>query len=180
MSGLALRRQLIGDLDHLSAGADVGGGITPRSAEAKEQEDLEAADRVMTFFDDELTLNDFELGAMLGRGSYGRVVHAKHRATGGFYALKCLSKIELVRNGQIPHLMNEKAVLQAIHHPGLVNLEGVFQDEQFVYFVLEYVVGGELYMYTSEVGKLGDDDSRFYTCQIIEALSYMVSHAWSL
>ena len=99
------------------------------------------------------------------------------RATGDYYALKCLSKTELIRNGQIPHLMNEKAVLQAIHHPGLVNLEGVFQDEQFVYFVLEYVVGGELYMYTSEVGKLGDDNSRFYTCQIIEALSYMVSHA---
>ena len=71
--------------------------------------------------------------------------------------------------------MNEKAVLQAIHHPSLVNLEGVFQDEQFVYFVLEYVVGGELYMYSSEVGKLGDDTARFYTCQIVEALSYMVS-----
>eukprot|EP01046_Picozoa_sp_COSAG06_P047771 COSAG06_NODE_7011_length_2675_cov_16.921196_2_plen_109_part_00 len=53
-------------------------------------------------------------------------------------------------------------------------LAGVFQDDQFVYFVLEYVVGGELYMYTSEVGKLGDPDARFYTSQIVEALSYMV------
>ena len=50
----------------------------------------------------------------------------------------------------------------------------MFQDDQFVYFVLEYVVGGELYMYTSEVGKLGDPDARFYTSQIVEALSYMV------
>ena len=40
--------------------------------------------------------------------------------------------------------------------------------------MLEYVVGGELYMYTSEVGKLGDPDARFYTSQIVEALSYMV------
>eukprot|EP01046_Picozoa_sp_COSAG06_P012104 COSAG06_NODE_699_length_12972_cov_41.323390_8_plen_241_part_00 len=38
--------------------------------------------------------------------------------------MKCLSKTELVRNGQVPHLMNEKDVLQAIHHPTLVNLEG--------------------------------------------------------
>ena len=135
---------------------------------------MEASDHIMTFFDDDLSLKDFECGALLGRGSYGRVVHAQHRATGDYYALKCLSKSELLRNDQIPHLMNEKDVLQAIHHPSLVNLEGVFQDEQFVYFVLEYVVGGELYMYTSEVGKLGDDDSRFYTCQIVEAISYMV------
>eukprot|EP01046_Picozoa_sp_COSAG06_P108769 COSAG06_NODE_55197_length_290_cov_4.335079_2_plen_54_part_01 len=38
---------------------------------------------------------------------------------GSYYALKCLSKTELVRNGQVPHLMNEKDVLQAIHHPTL-------------------------------------------------------------
>lgn len=168
-------QELIGDVDDLRAGDDGAGGITPRAAQAKEQQDLEASEHIMTFFDDDLSLGDFERGALLGRGSYGQVVHAKHKVDGGYYALKCLSKIELVRNGQVPHLMNEKEVLQAVHHPGLVNLEGVFQDERFVYFVLEYVVGGELYTHTSEVGKLSDDDSRFYTCQIVEALSYMVS-----
>jgi hypothetical protein len=59
-----------------------GDGITPRTAEAREQEDLEASDHVMTFFDDVLTLDDFEQGALLGRGSFGRVVHVKHKDSG--------------------------------------------------------------------------------------------------
>ena len=116
-------QKLIGDLDKLvsqsaSGGSGdydddaAGGGITPGTRALKEQEDLEASDQVMTFFDDVLTLDDFEQGALLGRGSFGRVVHAKHKATGGYYALKCLSKTELIRNGQVPHLMNEKDVLQ--------------------------------------------------------------------
>jgi protein kinase X len=95
--------------------------------------------------------------------------------SGRFFALKCLSKAELLRMGQIPHLMNEKFVLQQIHHPSLVNMEGVFHDPSYVYMVLEYVVGGELYMYTAEAGKLKNPAARFYAGQIVKALSYLHS-----
>ena len=116
--------RLIGDLRTLGTEGDAD---TPRGAADRSLRDLEAADSIMTFFDEELALSDFRQGAQLGRGSFGKVVHAQHVGSGKWYALKCLSKSELVRNGQVPHLMNEKAVLQAIHHPNLVNLEGVFQ-----------------------------------------------------
>jgi cGMP-dependent protein kinase len=160
---------LIGRLDGLAEDDD-------ESMTATLVDDLSGADNEMAFDGVELKLADFETGVMLGRGSFGRVMHAKHAASGGYYALKCMAKQALLEMGQLEHVISEKKVLQAIHHPGLVNMEGFFQDEKYLYMLLEYVVGGELYfvMAQQEEGTGFDNESaRFYIGQIIAAMGYM-------
>lgn len=72
-------------------------------------------------------LTAFDLGPILGTGSFGRVRLARHKATGQPVALKALSKAHLVRHGQVAHLRSERDVLLTLEGPAYVRLLGVFQ-----------------------------------------------------
>ena len=61
---------------------------------------MEASDHVMTFFDDVLTLDDFEQGALLGRGSFGRVVHVKHKDSGTRSSVPTRNETKLTKKTQ--------------------------------------------------------------------------------
>lgn len=74
-------------------------------------------------------LNDFFFISTLGTGTFGRVRLVKHRDDPPDalpLALKCLKKNEIIRLKQIEHVKSEKAILQRINHPYIVNLKGTF------------------------------------------------------
>ena len=86
-------------------------------------------------------LSDFEMGRVLGTGSFGRVSLARHRPTGTVVAIKALSKAHIVRQQQLAHLRSERDILRQLDHPLLVRMHGCCQDAACVYFVMEYVPG---------------------------------------
>lgn len=93
----------------------------------------------------QLQLGDFEVTRTLGTGSFGRVCLARHRPTGGYYAMKRLRKSDVVRLKQVEHTNNERSLLANVDHPFLVRMACTFQDERHLYIILEYISGGELF-----------------------------------
>ncbi|KAG3184854.1 hypothetical protein PC129_g4863 [Phytophthora cactorum] len=83
------------------------------------------------------SLDDFELLATLGTGTFGRVRLVKLKGVGSFHALKILKKSEILRLQQLHHIKCEVEILSRIQHPFIVNYLGHFQDERRLYLVLE-------------------------------------------
>ncbi len=106
-----------------------------------------------------LNLGDYEQGATLGTGSFGRVKIAKHKKTGTYVALKCMKKMEIIKSKQTDHIMNEIKILGMINHPFIITFDGFSQDDKYIYLSLELVNGGELFTYLRGIGKFGVDQS---------------------
>lgn len=96
--------------------------------------------------------NDFVIGRTIGTGSFGRVHMVKDKVTNQYYAMKALIKSEVIQNSQVEHTINEKKILSLIDHPFVVKLVTTFQDSKHLFFVLEYIQGGELFTYLRKCG----------------------------
>jgi len=116
---------------------------------------------------------DFDRIRTLGTGSFGRVMLVKHQTTGNYYAMKILDKQKVVKLKQIEHTLNEKRILQAISFPFLVNLEYHFKDNSYLYMVLEFVPGGEMFSHLRKVGRFSEQHARFYAAQIVLTFEYL-------
>ncbi|CAF1415437.1 unnamed protein product, partial [Adineta ricciae] len=116
---------------------------------------------------------EFERVRTLGTGSFGRVMLVKHTGNGGFYAMKILDKQKVVKLKQIEHTLNEKRILQAISFPFLVNLDFHFKDNSYLYMVLEFVPGGEMFSHLRKVGRFSEQHARFYAAQIVLTFEYL-------
>lgn len=91
-------------------------------------------------------VQDFEWRRIIGAGTFGRVCHCIVRDgphAGQMVAIKSISKSFALCQGQVSHLKLEKSLLSLLQHRFIVSYYGSFQDEEFVYLVLEYVSGGE-------------------------------------
>ena len=98
-------------------------------------------------------LKDYEILKTLGTGSFGRVhlvrVRSEHDK---YFAMKVLKKTEIVKLKQVEHTNNERAILDDLDHPFLVNMISHFQDSINLYMAMEYVPGGELFSYLRRSG----------------------------
>lgn len=94
----------------------------------------------------------YQLMRTIGTGSYGRVHLAQHTLTCQYFALKVLSKAEIIRGNQLSHVRHEKEVLASLQHPFIVRLVDSCQDEGNLYMVMEYVPGGELFSMLKKFG----------------------------
>lgn len=91
------------------------------------------------------------------------------------YALKTMSKRQLVDSGMVKGVLREKQIMASIEHPFILPLVGSFQDDDFLYLLLPLIQGGELFnvVHTAEKDGLDNDSSQFYGACILEALGYM-------
>jgi protein kinase X len=119
------------------------------------------------------TLADFEQRVTLGTGSFGRVRLVKHRKTGRLYALKMLSKALVLRTKQLEHILCEKRVLQELSHPFIVSMYTTFQDESYLYMVLEYSIGGEFFTHLRKACRFPNDTARFYAAGVVLTFEYL-------
>lgn len=73
-------------------------------------------------------------------------------------------------------VQRELAVLQLLHHPNLIDLRQVLQDTSNVYFVMEYLEGGELFHVLAERGRLPENEARHLFSQLVTALDWCHNH----
>mmetsp|Transcript_67573 Transcript_67573/g.98813 ORF Transcript_67573/g.98813 Transcript_67573/m.98813 type:complete len:363 (-) Transcript_67573:80-1168(-) len=119
----------------------------------------------------------FVPGRTLGTGSYGRVRIAQFKKNGYFYAVKILSKDEMIRLRQVEHVKEEKNIMEkASAHPSLIALAGSFQDSHHLHLVLELAHGGELFRYLRRVERFSVETARFYAAQVILGLAHLHSY----
>ncbi|XP_063787782.1 serine/threonine-protein kinase N1-like isoform X2 [Pseudophryne corroboree] len=94
-----------------------------------------------------LSLEDFRLLAVLGRGHFGKVLLSEYKSTGEYFAIKALKKGDIIARDEVESLMCEKRVFVAVSgacHPFLLSLLGCFQTPEHVCFVMDYMAGGDL------------------------------------
>lgn len=122
-----------------------------------------------------VNFKNYELGETLGTGSYGRVRIARDKTTGEFFVFKILKKGEIIKLKQIDHVVSEHMILADIDHPSMVSLKGFDQDSRYIYLLLEFVSGGELFSHLRAQGYLNSDDTRFFAGQVTLMFEYLHS-----
>jgi CRP-like cAMP-binding protein/tRNA A-37 threonylcarbamoyl transferase component Bud32 len=112
---------------------------------------------------------------ILGVGTFGKVWLVSHKRTGTPYALKQLSKREIMGHHQIDGVIREKNIMASLDHPFVVNLVSTFQDERNLYMLIELVQGGELFsvIHTETRDGIPNGNARFYAACILESLSHL-------
>lgn len=115
-----------------------------------------------------LTVDDFDLLKVLGRGSFGKVMLVKKKddPSGTLYAMKTLRKSALVKRNQLAHTTTERIILQTIKSPFLVHLIYAFQTADKLYMVLDYMGGGELFFWLKRDKKFSEGRARLYAAEI--------------
>ncbi|GIY00761.1 atypical protein kinase C [Caerostris extrusa] len=120
------------------------------------------------------TLDDFDLLRVIGRGSYAKVLMVELRTTKRVYAMKVIKK-ELVSDEEdIDWIQTEKHVFEtASNYPFLVGLHSCFQTPSRLFFVIEFVRGGDLMYHMQRQRRLPEEHARFYSAEISLALNYL-------
>jgi serine/threonine protein kinase len=125
--------------------------------------------------DSKITLQDFQKIKVLGRGAFGKVVLVRYIEKNELYALKILKKNLIVKKKQIEHTKTERYLLEILNHPFIVKLHFAFQDEKKLYFVTEFMQGGDLFFHLSKNSQYKEKDVKFYASEILLAIEYMHS-----
>ncbi|KAF2068608.1 hypothetical protein CYY_010065 [Polysphondylium violaceum] len=122
---------------------------------------------------DKVGIEDFDLLKVIGKGSFGKVMQVRKKDNGRIYAMKVLNKKNILERKEIDHTRAEKNILQKLVHPFLVNLNYSFQTSDKLYFIMDYVNGGELFFHLQNEEKFNEDRVRFYCAEIVCGLEYL-------
>lgn len=120
----------------------------------------------------------YEMGRLLGQGTFAKVYHGKNIVTNESVAIKVISKDQVRKAGMMEQITREISVMRLVRHPNVVELKEVMATRGRIYFVMEYVKGGELFAKVAR-GRLKEDVARKYFQQLISAIDYCHSRGVS-
>ena len=123
--------------------------------------------------DDSVTLDQLTYLVTLGSGSYGNVTLVKNNKKNYLYALKNISNKQILYNQLSDNLDLEKGILLRIDHPFIVKLVKTLKDERFIYFLMDYIRGKELFDVIRDIGILTKSQTLFYGASIMLAVKYL-------
>ena len=124
----------------------------------------------------QMSLENFDLIKVIGRGSYAKVFLVEYKKTRKCYAMKVIKKSMVNDDEDIDWVQTEKHVFeQATNHPFLVGLHSCFQTESRLFFVIEYLCGGDLMYHMQRKRKLPENHAQFYASEIVLALDFLHS-----
>lgn len=118
-------------------------------------------------------VQDFDLLTVIGKGSFGKVLQVRKKDNGKIYAMKVLNKKNILENNELEHTRTEKNILQKLAHPFLVNLNYSFQTPDKLYFIMDYINGGELFYHLQKEHKFTPERVKFYCAEIVLGLEYL-------
>lgn len=120
----------------------------------------------------------YELGKLLGCGAFAKVYHAREINTGKSVAIKVINKNNISNKDGLPDkkIEREVCIMRQLQHPYIVRLHEVLATKTKIYFVMEYVKGGELFNQIANKGRFSEDLSRKCFQQLISAVNYCHSH----
>jgi len=121
-----------------------------------------------------INLEDFETFKYIGKGAYGKVALVKKKTTGNFYAMKIVKKKDFALNKiSLENALVEREVLMKSRHPFVVSLKYSFQDSTQIYFVMDYVAGGQLFDYMKKMKRFTLKMTRFYAAEVLLGLMHL-------
>lgn len=131
-------------------------------------------ERRMHLQDLNITMADLKCKAVVGRGTFGvvRLVYPKTKEN-TLYALKCVKKWHVIKTNQEKAIVMERDVNAQCYHPCIVQFIKTFQDKQSIYFLTEFLGGGDMFYALREIGALSKLQSQFFSGSIALALEYL-------
>ncbi|WOL04287.1 serine/threonine-protein kinase tricorner-like isoform X2 [Canna indica] len=121
-------------------------------------------------------VDDFELLTMIGKGAFGEVRVCREKETGNIYAMKKLKKSEMLRRGQVEHVKAERNLLAEVDSNCIVKLYCSFQDNEYLYLIMEYLPGGDVMTLLMRKDTLREEDARFYIGELVLAIESIHKH----
>lgn len=123
----------------------------------------------------EVQPSSFQKVKLLGKGDVGKVYLVREKKTDKLYAMKVLSKKEMIKRNKIKRALAEQEILATSNHPFIVTLYHSFQSDDYLYFCMEYCMGGEFFRaLQTRPGKcLSEEHARFYAAEVTAALEYL-------
>ncbi|KAI3997882.1 hypothetical protein MKX01_036784 [Papaver californicum] len=120
----------------------------------------------------------YEMGRLLGQGTFAKVYYGKEIQSGESVAIKIINKDQVRKEGLMEQIKREISVMRLVRHPNVVELKEVMATKGKIFFVMEYVRGGELFAKVAK-GKLPEDTARKYFQQLISAVDFCHSRGVS-
>jgi len=131
-------------------------------------------ERRMHLQDLNIQIGDLRCQAVVGRGSFGvvRLVHPRTKENTD-YALKCVKKSQIMETGQQKAICMEREVNAQCYHPCIVQFVKTFQDKEHVYFLTEFLGGGDLFVAIRQIGVLTRLQVQFFAGSIVLGIEYL-------
>lgn len=125
--------------------------------------------------DAQVNSDNFEKLKLLGKGDVGKVYLVREKSTSKLFAMKVLSKKEMIERNKIKRALAEQEILATSNHPFIVTLYHSFQSEDHLYLCMEYCMGGEFFraLQTRDLKCISENDAKFYAAEVIAALEYL-------
>uniref|UniRef100_A0A668UWE9 Rho-associated protein kinase 2 n=1 Tax=Oreochromis aureus TaxID=47969 RepID=A0A668UWE9_OREAU len=117
----------------------------------------------------QMKLDDFEKVKLIGKGAYGEVQLVRHKASKKVYAMKQLSKFEMIKRSDSAFFWEERHIMAFSNSPWVVQLCCAFQDDRHLYMVMEFMPGGDLVTLTMNYD-IPEEWARFYTAEVVLGL----------
>jgi len=121
----------------------------------------------------EVSLEDFEILCVVGRGSFGKVMKVRDLDTGEIFAMKAIKKSAIVESNMVESTKNEQLIMRTIRHPFIVGLHYAFQSPERLYLVQDFLSGGELFWHLQQDTRFSVVKARFYSAEIFLGIEHL-------
>ncbi|XP_073487546.1 rho-associated protein kinase 1 isoform X2 [Aquarana catesbeiana] len=126
-------------------------------------------DTISKIRDLRMKAEDYEVVKVIGRGAFGEVQLVRHKSSRKVYAMKLLSKLEMIKRSDSAFFWEERDIMAFANSPWVVQLFYAFQDDRYLYMVMEYMPGGDLVNLMSNYD-VPEKWARFYTAEVVLSL----------
>lgn len=140
-----------------------------------EQDQIDRTEMIISKEGEKVNQGSFEMLKTLGKGYYGRVFLCEKKDNKEIYAMKVISKLDIIKRNFFANLKNEKMILEKVDNPFVVNLEFCFASPSYIFFVMDFKQGGELYHHLRKNTRFSESTAKFYGAQILLGLEYLHS-----
>ena len=124
-------------------------------------------------FKSKVTLNDFQIIKLLGKGAFGKVLLVYNEELKKYFAMKTLRKDYIKKNQQTKHTKEERKILEKIDYPFISKLYYAFQNEKKLFMITEYMPGGEMFYHLHMNDHFNENKARFYIAEIVLAINHL-------
>ena len=126
-----------------------------------------------SFVSSEICIKDFRQDKIIGRGGFSTVWKTFHKSSNKFFAMKEMSKMQVVKYNSVHLVMNERRLLSILKHPFLANMQYALQDHYNLYLVMDLIPGGDLRYHLTQLKTFTEVQTKFIISCIIMGLEYL-------
>eukprot|EP00929_Paragymnodinium_shiwhaense_P051628 TRINITY_DN25950_c0_g1_i2.p1 TRINITY_DN25950_c0_g1~~TRINITY_DN25950_c0_g1_i2.p1 ORF type:complete len:699 (+),score=149.97 TRINITY_DN25950_c0_g1_i2:132-2228(+) len=149
------------------------GGLSQEQLEAAKQNLGEQQNSYLRQYRTQVNIMDFEIIQTIGMGAFGIVRLCRKKDSGEIFALKQMIKTDMVQKNKVHHVRAERDILTKASDGWVTRLHYTFQDDEFLYMVLDYLPGGDLMTHLMRKDIFTEDETRFYIAELVEAIDYI-------